>query len=205
MRRRDLIVPVVAAMLAAGCASTIPPAGGDVRRARGRVLLLRGLANIFSTGMDGLAQRVAAHGFVAEVRNHTAWGSLAAEVVAEARADTLPRPFAVVGHSLGADDAIRLVGAAGARGVATDLLVTFDPVFLGTAPRGPLLVLNFHQASGGWGRPLDPAPGFDGRIENIALDGDDGLNHFNIEKVPRLHRRVIDALDGLAAGRGWRG
>lgn len=202
MRRRGLLlVPAAAATLAAGCTVTVPPVTGE---ARGRVLLLRGLANIFSTGMDGLAQRVADAGYGAEVHNHTDWAALAGRVVAEARAGALPRPFAVVGHSLGADDAIRLVGAAGAEGVATDLLVTFDPVFLGTVPAGPRLVLNFHQRDGLWGRALVPAQGFAGRIENIALDGAAGLNHFNIEKIPALHRRVLAALDGLAAGRARR-
>jgi hypothetical protein len=171
---------------------------------RGRVLLLRGLANIFSTGMDGLAQRVAAAGYGAEVHNHTDWAALAERVVVEARAGALPRPFAVVGHSPGADDAIRLVGAAGAEAVATDLLVTFDPVLLGTVPAGPRLVLNFHQRGGLWGRALAPAPGFVGRIENIALVGAPGPNHFDVEKVPALHGRVVAALDAVAVGRGGR-
>ena len=107
-------------------------------------------------------------------------------------------PVVLVGHSLGADDAIRLVGAAGAAAVATDLLVTFDPVFLGTVPAGPRLVLNFHQRGGLWGRALAPAPGFSGRIENIVLERAPGLHHFNIEKQPTLHGRVVAALDAMA-------
>jgi hypothetical protein len=66
-------------------------------------------------------------------------------------------------------------------------------------------VLNFHQRHGLWGRRLAPAPGFAGRIENIALDRYAGLNHFNIEKVPMLHNRVVAALDEMAVRRNGSG
>ncbi|HYF08779.1 MAG TPA: hypothetical protein VD970_14235 [Acetobacteraceae bacterium] len=198
MRRRDLLL--AAALLPAACARRITPDGAEIR---GHVLLLRGLANVFSTGMDDLAGRIAAAGFGAEVRNHIDWRGLAARVVAQERAGRLPRPFAVVGHSLGADDAILLAGAAGAQGVATDLLVTFDPVWIGTVPAGPQHVLNLFQSNNLWGRAVSPGPGFAGRIENRDLADRANLNHFNIEKDPALHAQVVAALEALSPP--WRG
>jgi len=193
MRRREFLL-LAATGSAAACSSTVlPPQGGG----RGRVMLLRGLANVFSTGMDSLAQRIADAGYRAEVHNHTDWMVLAAQAVEKARAGSLPRPFAVVGHSLGADDAIRLVEAIGAEGVPTDLLVTFDPVFLATVSRGPHRVLNFYNTGGFWGRALEPAPNLDGRIENIPVDGG-VLDHFDIDKNPALHEQVVAALDAIA-------
>lgn len=202
MRRRTLLhavmgLPAIAVM--PGCAARVSmPDGGD---ARGRVLLLRGLANVFSTGMDDLADRIAGAGYVAEVRNHIDWRGLAQRAVLAERAGRLARPFAIIGHSLGADDAILLAGAMGAEGVATDLLVTFDPVWVGTVGAGPRRVLNFFQSNDLWGRSLAPAPGFDGRIDNIDLGRAAPLNHFNIEKDPALHNRVIAALDEIGANR----
>lgn len=198
MRRRDLLL--AAALLPAACARRVTPDGAEVR---GHVLLLRGLANVFSTGMDDLAARIVAAGFGAEVRNHIDWRGLAARAVAEERAGRLPRPFVVIGHSLGADDAILLTAAAGAQGVATDLLVTFDPVWIGTVPPGPRQVLNFFQSNNLWGRSLGPGPGFGGRIQNLDLGDRAHLNHFNIEKDPELHAQVVATLESLSPP--WRG
>ena len=87
-----------------------PPAGVAPR---GQVVLLRGLANVFSTGMDSLGAQLAAVGFRAEVCNHLDWQVQTQQLVAAARTGALTRPVAVVGHSRGADDALRLAGAAG--------------------------------------------------------------------------------------------
>lgn len=194
---RRLLLAALAGITPAACGRRPPLAdGGD---ARGRVVLLRGLANIFSLGMDVLGERLVAAGYGVEVHNHTEWRELAERIVAEHRARRLPRPFAIAGHSLGADSAIHLAGAAGAAGVATDLLVTFDPVFVASVPRGPRAVLNFHQDAERFGIPLRPEPGFDGRIENLAFDASSRLNHFNIEDSVALHERVVAALDRLAA------
>jgi hypothetical protein len=189
MRRRALAPAAAAAALGlAGCAAPEPAGVG-----RGRVVVLRGLANVFSTGMDRLAARLAAAGYRVELGNHLEWRAAAGRLVAAERGSRLPRPVAVVGHSLGADDAIRLAGTAGEAGVATDLLVTFDPVWVGRVSAGPRRVLNFYLALGLWGRSLGAAPGFAGTIENVDV-GPLGVTHFDIEKSAALHARVLAAL-----------
>jgi len=178
----------------AGCGPTrLAPLAGPPR---GRVLLLRGLANFFSTGLNVLTQRLRAAGFDARVHNHVEWRRLAAETIAEDRAGTLPRPLVVIGHSFGADDAIDLVGRLGAAGVATDLLVTFDPQWRHEAPRGVRLVVNFHQLSDPFERRIAPSPGFDCRIENRVVED---VSHLTIEKSERLHDQVLELMQGLAA------
>ena len=161
---------------------------------RGRVVVLRGLANVFSTGMDRLAARLAAAGYRVELGNHLEWQAAAGRLVAAERSSRLPRPVAVIGHSLGADDAIRLAGTAGEAGVATDLLVTFDPVWVSRVSTGPRRVLNFYLAVGIWGRSLGAAPGFTGTIENVDV-GPLGVTHFDIEKSAALHARVLATLE----------
>ena len=147
MRRRALAPAAAAAALGlAGCAAPEPAGVG-----RGRVVVLRGLANVFSTGMDRLAARLAAAGYRVELGNHLEWRAAAGRLVAAERSSRLPRPVAVIGHSLGADDAIRLAGTAGEAGVATDLLVTFDPVWVSRVSTGPRRVLNFYLAAGDMG------------------------------------------------------
>ncbi len=187
--------PLAAAALG-GCGARVAAPPGPPR---GHALLLRGIANL-STGMDDLAERLAAAGCLAEVHNHLAADELAERSLAQHRAGRLLRPFAAIGHSLGADAALALAGALGAEGVETDLVVTFDPVWTGTVPPGPRRVLNFFQGADVWGRPLSPAPGFAGRLDNVDLRGLRAVHHFNIDKDPSLHAEVLAAL--LALGRG---
>lgn len=162
---------------------------------RGRVLLLRGLANLFSTGLNVLTQRMRDAGFDARVHNHVEWRRLAAETVAEARAGILPRPLAVIGHSFGADEAISLAGRLGQAGIAADLLVTFDPQWLHEIPRGPRRVVNFHQQNDPIRRIVRPGAGFDGAIENRLVEGE---SHLSIEKAQRLHDQVMTLMEALA-------
>jgi hypothetical protein len=78
--------------------------------------------------------------------------------------------------------------------VATDLLVTFDPVWVSKVSAGPRRVLNFYLAFGIWGRSLGAAPGFTGKIENVDV-GPLGVTHFDIEKSAALHARVLATLE----------
>lgn len=180
-----------------GCGARIASPAGPPR---GQALLLRGIADL-STGMDELAGRLAEAGYLAEVHNHLAGHELAERCIAEARAGRLLRPLAVIGHSLGADAALALAGALGAAGVETDLVVTFDPVWTGAVPPGPRRVLNVFQGADVWGRPLSPAPGFAGRLDNVDLRGLRGVHHFNMDKDPALHAEVLAALAAVTPRR----
>ncbi len=188
-RRAALLGLAATATACAGGDNDIPLAGPP----RGRVVLLRGLANIFSTGIDELEQALRRDGYDAEVFNHLDWTAQADEALRRARAGTLPRPFAVVGHSLGADDAIRFAARFGQATGMMDVVVTFDPVLVRDVPRGPALVRNYFQHSDLWGGGrLIAARGFAGVLENRPVRGD---NHFTIDKDPDLHREVIALLD----------
>lgn len=193
--RRRLLVTLAGAATLPACSASYAPAGTTAGVGpRGSAILLRGLANVFSTGMDTLARELAQAGFQAEVHNHTAWTELARDVPDRRQRGDWPRPLAVGGHSLGADDAIRLAGALGEAGVPVDILVTFDPVWVASVPPGPRRVLNFWRDGGLWGRSLAPGQGFAGAIENVGLDAMPGVNHFTIDKDPRLHARVVALL-----------
>jgi pimeloyl-ACP methyl ester carboxylesterase len=185
-----------AALLAlAGTAAACADPGADIQLPgppRGRVVLLRGLANVFSTGMDELEVTLRQGGYDAEVRNHLEWNAEAEAAAALARQGRLPRPFAVIGHSLGADDGIRLAARFGQATGMMDLLVTFDPVLVRSVPRGPARVRNYYQLSDIWGGGrLSAERGFTGELENRPVRGD---NHFTIDKDPELHREVIALL-----------
>jgi pimeloyl-ACP methyl ester carboxylesterase len=188
-RRAALLGLAATAAACAGGEDDIPLQGPP----RGRVVLLRGLANIFSTGMDELEETLRRDGYDAAVHNHTDWTAQAQAALALARQGRLPRPFAVIGHSLGADDGIRLAARFGQATGMMDVLVTFDPILVNSVPRGPALVRNYFQGRDIWGGGrLSAARGFTGVLENRPVPGD---NHFTIDKDPTLHREVIALLD----------
>ncbi|WP_198373038.1 hypothetical protein [Roseomonas rosulenta] len=186
--RRAALVGLATAVTACAAEPEVPLPGPP----RGRVVLLRGLANVFSTGMDELEEALRREGYDAAVHNHLDWAAQADAALALAREGRLPRPFAVVGHSLGADDGIRLAARFGQATGMMDVLVTFDPVLVRDVPRGPALVRNYFQGNDVWGGArLAAARGFTGVLENRPVRGD---NHFTIDKDPTLHREVIALL-----------
>jgi hypothetical protein len=190
LTRRTAIA--VLPMLAACGTTRVPPLD---QPPRGRVVVLRGLFNMFSTGMNVLTFTLRQDGYDATVHNHAEWRSLADRTAAAAQTDALKRPLAVIGHSFGADDAILLTGRLADAGVPVDLLVTFDPAWVLNVPRGPRKVINFHQDRDTFIRRLSPAAGFDGRIENRQVSGD---SHLSIDKNPALHNEVRVALVDIA-------
>ncbi|MBW6400144.1 hypothetical protein KPL78_19955 [Roseomonas sp. HJA6] len=193
--RRAAIAGLLTTLAACGPTRLAPLAGP----ARGRVIVLRGLFNVFSTGMNVLTAQLRAHDFDAVVHNYIDWRSLAANVAAASRDGTLARPFAIIGHSFGADDAVAMANHLGGMGVAVDLLVTFDPT--AAAPIGPgvLRVLNFYQdRDTAFVRVLAGGPGFTGALENRLVDGE---SHISIDKDRQLHAVIIAQLESLAAAR----
>jgi pimeloyl-ACP methyl ester carboxylesterase len=189
LSRRAALLGLAATAAACAGDDDIPLAGPP----RGRVVLLRGLANVFSTGMDDLEDTLRRQGYDASAHNHTDWSAQADAALTLAREGRLPRPFAVIGHSLGADDGIRLAARVGQATGMMDILVTFDPVLLPSVPRGPALVRNYYQRSDVWGgHTLAPDRGFTGVLENRPVADD---NHFTIDKDPALQREVIALLD----------
>lgn len=189
-RRALLAVP----LLLAGCGATrLAPLDGPPR---GRVLLLRGLANVFSTGLNVLTATLRRAGFDASVHNHVEAAMLAQAMLRAEGHGGLARPFAVIGHSFGADEAVRLATRLRASGLATDLVVTFDPTVVSTVPASARLVVNYYQEADVFPRRLEAAPGFDGRLENRAVAGE---THLTIEKNLRLHAEVLALLQALAA------
>ncbi len=185
----------IGAMLALGaCGPTrLAPLPGPPR---GRVVLLRGLANVFSTGLNVLTIRLRQAGYDASVHNHVEWRRLATETAEASRQGRLPRPFCAIGHSYGADDAILMAERLGLAGIPTDLVVTFDPTVVRVVAKGPLRVLNFHQDGDPFQRVLSPAPGFDGVIENREIAGE---THLSIDKNENLHLQVLLAIETLSA------
>lgn len=152
-----------------------------------RVYLLRGLANIFSLGMDDLAAKLNARGVKATVHSYSDWQTLADAAVAESQAGgrRRPTPVVIIGHSLGADAAVYMGNKVSGNGVPVPLVVTFDPVTPTTASAAIGKVVNFYQGAGA-GKPVSGP-----KVQNVNMASDANVGHFNIDKLAQLHDRVI--------------
>jgi hypothetical protein len=186
-RRQFLTTLVVAAAFLA--ASLMPAAvtGSVAAQGKGQVYLLRGLANVFSLGMDTLGTKLRDQGIQATTLNHARWRGIADEIAADYRGKKIIGPVAIVGHSLGATAATLLTADLAERGVPVALLITYDPSFEVTVSKNVRRAVGFHTSSF---PGLEPGPGFRGSLENIPVTSA-GVNHITIDKADSVHDRTI--------------
>lgn len=187
--RFSRVLAVCLAVAALFTVALAAPAQAQSKQNQPRVYLLRGLANIFSLGMDDLAAKLKARGIEASVHSYVDLETLTRYAVEQASAGKRrPSPVIIIGHSLGADAAVTMGNRVSAAGVPVPLVVTFDPVTAMTASSKIGKVVNYYQA-GGSGKPVSGP-----RVENIDLTGSGALSHFNIDKAADLHSKVISMI-----------
>jgi hypothetical protein len=169
------------------------PAGAA---SRAHVYLFRGLADVFSTGMDTLADELNQHGVYATSHSHNDWKSLADRAAAEFKAGK-EGPIILIGHSLGADAVMEMADYLGDKGVPVALVMPFDGTQSFPVPGNVGRVVNFTQRDYAFMRP---GAGFHGSLNNVDLRGDGDIGHLNIDKVPRLHARAIKEVLAVVGG-----
>jgi hypothetical protein len=171
-------------------------AGRGMAEPRAHVYLFRGLADVFSLGMDTLADELNKRGVDASSHSHTDWQSIAAKVTVDFKAGK-QGPIILIGHSLGADAAIEMADRLGDKGVPVALVVPFDGTQSFPIPGNVARVINFTQRDYAFMRP---GPGFHGSLNNVDLRGDPNIGHLNIDEVPALHSQVIAAVLAIVGG-----
>lgn len=164
---------------------------------RAHVYLFRGLADVFSLGMDTLADELNKRGVDASSHSHNDWKSIADKAAANYKAGK-EGPIILIGHSLGADAVMEMADYLGDKGVPVALVVPFDATQSFPAPGNVARVLNLTQRDYAHMRP---GPGFRGSLRNVDLSGDPKIDHLNIDKSPRLHALVIGEVLGIVGGR----
>lgn len=200
------IRPVVLASTAAATASLPPPRAAEAAKsdARGRAYLFRGFAGlIFSTGMDRLAERINRIGIKATVDTYIMWRTIADEAIRDYRRD--PQPIILIGHSMGADDALAFAERLNAADIPVSLLVTYDPSK--TADNVPANVqryINIYQSRGlvgdglvGGGNVVR-SRGFHGYFASYNLTEHSEIVHINIEKAKPIQEQLVAKIAQLA-------
>lgn len=168
------------------------PAGGY---AHGRVIILRGLANIWSRGMDTLAEKFEAQGVEVTLENHSKWRQLANEAIADYKKDKNIAPIIIIGHSLGGDAALVMSNWMVQNGVPVRLIVVFDAVSK-THPVLPGVqeVINFYKPAAGirsYGQKVEASARYNGTIINVDLSERKEIDHLNIDKEEQLQDEAL--------------
>jgi hypothetical protein len=90
------------------------------------VYLLRGAFNVFSLGLDQIADNLRLQGINATVDNYLGWETLADEATADYKSGRV-RTIVLVGHSSGAVAVTSMAARLGERGVPVKLAIGLDP------------------------------------------------------------------------------
>lgn len=157
------------------------------------VYLLRGLLNIFSLGMDDLAEKLRRRGITATVGNHTEWQIYADEIAAQYKAGNRGA-VVLIGHSYGADAVMQMGDYLGRKGVPVALIVPIDGSGPLPATANVGRVLNITQRD--FAR-MTRGPGFRGELTNMDVSRDPSIGHLNIDKSERLHALIIGRIMAL--------
>ena len=187
LRAAALSLLLFAHSTGASAAQTAAPA-----RAYDHVFLLRGAFNIFSLGMDEIADKLQRPGVRTTVANYLSWQSLADQAAAEYKSGQV-RAIILVGHSSGANAIAEMADRLGQLGVPVRLAIGLDPTSRMVASGHVDRYINYYIA-GGMGLAVVRGPKFTGTLQNVDVEKNPALNHFNIDKNRALQDRVLSEI-----------
>lgn len=157
----------------------------------GEVYLIRGLANIFSLGMDSMAKKMRDKGLNVRTFNHSGWKGFANRIIKRAKEDKVSYPIVIAGHSLGANSATAMANYLAQRGVKVGLVVAFDPTLKRIVKGDISQVINYYIPNGSKNE-VYRGQGFRGKVQNVDVSDMRGVNHMNVEKNKKLQAQFID-------------
>lgn len=212
--RRTIFSAVLSLALASGVSPMVGCSsmkGGSVAKVApitdnervGSVYLFRGWIGIFSTGIDSLGKQLNEQGLHAQIFQDTQAGALADAMIKKYENVPDHEPIVLIGHSYGADDVIYVTRRLAEHDIHVDLVITLDPVTPGKVPSNASFVYNLYQPSALDGLPflrgipLTPDGAGPAKLLNVNVRKDrpdlipGGVDHFNIEKKPEIHREII--------------
>jgi hypothetical protein len=163
------------------------------------VYLLRGVLNIFSLGLDEIADKLRAQGIPVTIINYLGWSSLADEAAADYKSGRV-RTIILVGHSSGATVLPDMVARLDQLGAPVKLAIGLDSVFRTSLQGRVGRYINFYIANGN-GEPVARTSHLHGTLENVNVQNVPGVGHLTIEKNEIMQRKVISAIDAVALDR----
>jgi hypothetical protein len=151
-----------------------------------RAYLMRGFLNVFSLGIDDLGAKIQAAGIAATVANHADAEIFLSQIMTRYQSGDRG-PIILIGHSLGADAVIAMAQTLDRYDIPVALAILFDGTAPHAVPKNVATAVNFTQQF-----EISPGPGFSGTISNVDLRGQEGIDHFTIDKAPVLQAQALD-------------
>jgi len=161
------------------------PAAAPLHRQRQKqvqVDLLRGLADIFSRGMDTLTDKLNRQGYSGS-RIGSPTSTLAGTKISSSSSATRSARMPPSTSPTSWDR----------QNIPIELIVTFDATRPQPVAKNVLHLVNLYQENG-FGEKVSAGPDFKGELTNIDLTADRSLSHTTIEKSPRLHALVMQKI-----------
>jgi len=209
-RRLGTTLISILAVAFGGCAvdqapsPTVPPAIPNPLRCNVEVYCILGLANVFSLGLNDLANKLRNVGVPAAVVSGSDVQTLADDIVDARIRSGDTRPLVLTGHSYGADDCLRIAEIMKSRGLSVDLVVLIDPSSPIPVPANIDKCINFYipTAFGDVlpgvfaGNPIVVAAGNTNTIlinqEVTAALGPElgSIDHFSLDSSGTLHQLI---------------
>ena len=196
----SLIVFVGVSFSTPGAAEPATAPAPKLKKNVAHIYLLRGLFNVFSTGMDGIRDKLKQRNLNATVHTHMMWSFLADEAVEDYRRGRV-NTIIIIGHSLGATNAVDMANKIGDAGVPVSLVVALDPSLKPTVTNNNVRwVVNLYLPEGMYGFKVNKAAGYTGVVENVELR-DNLVNHVSLDKSSPIQDWAIKyALKAMKGG-----
>ena len=189
--------------LSGGLVSTAQANCADIRPTKpGEIYFMRGLANIFSLGLDAFAKEISDLGIENCVFNHTHWQAVVNDVVERGYKNEVSEPVIIVGHSLGANIAPKMATIIGRHNIPVAYVVMLDPVEPTFVGKNVEEIRNYYLPKRN-DNTLHPLQDFGGDLENVNVKRFGGFDHFNIDENRQLRdlmkSRIIDIINARIA------
>lgn len=170
-----------------------------------KVYLLRGLNNVYSLGFDQLATQMSELNCTPTIVDWPYWEIAAKQIVGDDAASKEGAKYMLVGHSYGADDAIKTAIVMKDHGMDVQLLFLLDATAPEPIPDNVIHCIHYYEP---WlpgdlfpdvfsGNPVVPAPGNNRtKIENLIFsretlgDGVGCADHFSIDANQLMHNLI---------------
>jgi pimeloyl-ACP methyl ester carboxylesterase len=168
----------------------------------GHVYLFRGLVgDIYSLGMDQLADKLMHHGVTATVHGVTEYGSVADDIIRKYKAGDERGPIILVGHSTGGDLIIAMAERLKQADIPVALAFGFDPTRIADdVPSNVELFINLFQRTNPiGGGEATAGRGFRGRLINVDLREHSEIVHINLDKTVAVQDLVVAKIVALCA------
>jgi hypothetical protein len=166
----------------------------------GEIYLMRGLANVFSRGIDDMAKTLRSRGYDASNFSYTEWPGIANDIIRRNGSKKVSNPIVIIGHSLGGNESSKFANKLAQGGVKVELIVAFDPVETGQVGAGISRVVNYYLPKSADNRIL-PTAAFTGKLDNIDVTVNPDITHTNVDKNPSFQAATLKSIANITTKR----